>query len=195
MTITHSKVSAVSDGADTSKIRPSDWNDEHVIADGYTLLRKKSVTLTDAQIRHLPNQAIEIVPAPGENKALLFYRGYIIENHTGGAPYTGVNDGSYIVLSITNDEHELSSYIVDDAGASLHAITGLFNSGATQVMDIFPYMIPNSSWGVLAESPLNSTVVNNKGWELYCDNGGDDFADGSSTNTMTVIVYYDVIDL
>lgn len=30
MGITHSKVSAISDGADTNKVRPSDWNADHV---------------------------------------------------------------------------------------------------------------------------------------------------------------------
>lgn len=30
-TITHSKVSGISDGGDTSLVRPSDWNDGHVI--------------------------------------------------------------------------------------------------------------------------------------------------------------------
>jgi hypothetical protein len=34
MAITHSKVSAIADGADTSLVRPSDWNDDHVVADG-----------------------------------------------------------------------------------------------------------------------------------------------------------------
>ena len=32
MSVTHSKVSAVADGADTSLVRPSDWNDDHVVA-------------------------------------------------------------------------------------------------------------------------------------------------------------------
>ncbi len=31
VTITHSKVSAIADDADTSLVRPSDWNDDHVI--------------------------------------------------------------------------------------------------------------------------------------------------------------------
>jgi hypothetical protein len=34
MAITHSKVSAIADGADTSLVRPSDWNANHVVADG-----------------------------------------------------------------------------------------------------------------------------------------------------------------
>lgn len=32
MAITHSKVSAIPDGADATLIRPSDWNDEHVVS-------------------------------------------------------------------------------------------------------------------------------------------------------------------
>lgn len=32
MTITHAKVSAVADGSDTSKVRPSDWNAAHVVS-------------------------------------------------------------------------------------------------------------------------------------------------------------------
>lgn len=31
MSVTHTKVSAVSDGADTSLVRPSDWNATHTI--------------------------------------------------------------------------------------------------------------------------------------------------------------------
>lgn len=31
MAVTHSKVSAVSDGADTDLVRPSDWNADHTI--------------------------------------------------------------------------------------------------------------------------------------------------------------------
>lgn len=40
MAITHSKVSAVSDGGDTSLVRPSDWNDDHTIT--------SSIVATDA---------------------------------------------------------------------------------------------------------------------------------------------------
>ena len=32
MAVTHSKVTVVSDGADSSQVRPSDWNDDHTIA-------------------------------------------------------------------------------------------------------------------------------------------------------------------
>jgi len=31
ITVTHSKVSTIPDGDDSSLIRPSDWNDEHVL--------------------------------------------------------------------------------------------------------------------------------------------------------------------
>lgn len=44
MIITHSKVSAVADGADATQVQPSDWNDDHVISGGgLTLLGKTTV--------------------------------------------------------------------------------------------------------------------------------------------------------
>jgi hypothetical protein len=38
--ITHTKVSALADDADTSLVRPSDWNAEHVVADGSLSIAK-----------------------------------------------------------------------------------------------------------------------------------------------------------
>ena len=31
ISITHAKTSSVTDGADTSLVQPSDWNDDHVV--------------------------------------------------------------------------------------------------------------------------------------------------------------------
>lgn len=48
MAITHTKVSGIADGADTTVVRPSDWNADHTIAnDSITYAMLQNVTATD----------------------------------------------------------------------------------------------------------------------------------------------------
>src|SRR5690242_19902472 len=99
MSITHSKVSAVPDDGDTTKVQPSDWNDEHTIAAGYFLPRTATVTLTDDQIKTLGtgDNSIEILPAPGENKSIVFLGAVGVLDASAGA-YTGSNAVSALVF-------------------------------------------------------------------------------------------------
>src|SRR5690349_23633621 len=101
MSITHSKVSSKSDGADNTKVQPSDWNAEHEIAAGYFLPRIQTLTLTHNQIIHLPTTPIELIATPGAGKAIRpLYAHFQLD---GTADYTNIAiDYSVVFLDYGN---------------------------------------------------------------------------------------------
>lgn len=66
MSVTHAKVSAKADGADTSLVLPSDWNAAHTIADGTI-----TASMLDASIQGItsgtadPSAGAGIAATPG----------------------------------------------------------------------------------------------------------------------------------
>lgn len=65
-TVTHSFVSAVSDGGDTSLVRPSDWNDEHVLVGfGVGLVDAAYLNYTSGDITCTANNVWENMPGVG----------------------------------------------------------------------------------------------------------------------------------
>ncbi len=87
MSITHAKISAKADGADATRVRPSDWNDVHVVGSG--VLKSHTVTFTSADLLDFHNTPKVLVPAPGAGKAILLPSIPVFAAYTfGTTPYT-----------------------------------------------------------------------------------------------------------
>ena len=109
ITVTHAKVSSVPDGADTSVVRPSDWNATHSfsgtldIANGGTGATSASAALTNlgAYAASNPSGYITTIVAAGANAS---YGSGIKFRNDGYAHYSvGVKGASFVITDTGND--------------------------------------------------------------------------------------------
>lgn len=204
-TITHSKVSAKSDGADNTLIQPSDWNADHVLADGFALMRMATVTLTDAQIKALPTTPVEIIPQPGSGKTIIPLNGVITFNITTG--YTNLGwDGIGGIISLYLNIGSILAYTPIDTAGVNSSLAGVnnnswwMNSGNNRV---YENTDPDVVWGIyVAGQGKVFDAQNNTALVLYLDNytaayetNLGNLTGGDSANTLKVTVYYTIIDL
>ncbi len=95
MGITHAKVSPKADGTDTTLVRPSDWNADHVI----TRLEINSVGLNNNAATGAVDSLIidtkNLVPNTG---AATFLNAFYVEHNVGGSASKGGRQGIYSLL-------------------------------------------------------------------------------------------------
>lgn len=146
------------------------------------------ITLTDAQIKALPTNGIEIVPAPGENKILLLLGGYFVLRSFGS--YTNIANASWtfgfnnnkfwsgttLVQTILGGNSNI--YIAQISGPALQTGTGDF-SGEVVV-----------SGGVTNQTDANTPLILRDTYD-----GVSDYTGGNAGNTLKVTVYYIIVDL
>lgn len=186
--ITHAKVSAKVDGADNTLIQPSDWNDEHTIAEGYFLPRVKKVTLTNSQIKALPSTPVEIIPAPGEGKFIFPMFAVLRVNSL--QSYTNINasarvqmpigGGAFILLKASEDPDGLVSGILANGNSVSLSASSLSPTSAGGIEMLIGY---NDTIGNL---PLNIEATNA---------ASGDFTGGDVGNSLEITVYYVIADL
>ncbi len=161
---------------------------------------KASVTLTDAQIKALPNTAVTLVAAPGAGFHIILMRGYMILNSLAGL-YTNINavadigfksehNGAWHSNVIFNDPEVLygdmltpNSSVSDFLGAAHQEIVHFMQSGYA---DSF-----NTSSGFAAYDEALSGYEN-KGIVVGCTSGGSNFTGGNSANTLKATVWYSI---
>lgn len=151
------------------------------------VIRKKTVTLTDAQIKALPTTAVEIVPAPGAGRMIRVVSTTIWCDTTLGA-YTNLADQGYITLAVNGQEY--FSYLVNDTGESITQLSSLL-AGETLVSKALLENSQINAWGV---EPLALPDVENGAVTLVADNDGD-FTGGHADNYLKVTVLYTIIDV
>lgn len=152
---------------------------------GTSLVLSATVELTDAQIKALPSERVEIVPAPATGKALLYITSFFQINTSAGA-YTNVDADGRIYI---------------DYGGELASLPAILPSGANLRTWVLP---PASQFGQNPSvlSTFNSVnIARSTGIDetpLYIkidNNGAGDFTGGNAANTLKVTVYYVVVDL
>ncbi len=208
MTITHSKVSLIADGGDSTVVQPSDWNDEHVVADGYFLPRKKIAILTNDEIITLPGLPVEIIPAPGDGKVIIPIR--CVMSSAIDVSYTNIGETLGIFLSIASRYEPV--FGVPDLNLSTVIFSSSlvinFNPGITRIYQTGDAEVTvgiasdRDARSYSAAKASNYTSNENLPLTLYVDNYGPDydpdlgnFTGGDSANIIKVIVIYDIIDL
>lgn len=150
-------------------------------------LKSVTVTLNDDQIKALPSTDIIIVPAQGENTAILMLDLSYSTNFV--APYTNISDatdGAYLYMA--HDGYDLDE--------------GLQNAptGDTVLEDITQVLTSIGGWRyrykVLPyKQAKEHSSLNNIAISTDCYNNAGNFTGGDPANTMKITVVYTVVDI
>jgi hypothetical protein len=175
---------------------------DDIVLDGETYedplvaVRSKTITLTNAQIKALPTTSIEVVPAPGAGKMLMFHSAHLLCDATAGV-YTNIDGaGGYMSIRYTG-QGDISTLLVKDSGvgATAFSLGGLVEqAGNVRWATLTPYHAgADASYGLIANG---DAVQENTGFSVRFRNySNGDLTGGHADNYMRVTVNYSVIDV
>ena len=164
ITVTHSKVSTIPDGDDTSVVRPSDWNDDHLLVGLGTMAEQNAnaVAITGGTISGVTIPASNLtgtvtVPQGGTGATTL--TGYV--KGTGTAALTGS-------ATIPNtDITGLGTASTKDAGSALGVAT-LDSSGKVPISELPAAVLGalsyQGTWDASTNTPTLTSSVGTKGY-------------------------------
>jgi hypothetical protein len=162
--VTHSKVSTIPDGDDTSLIRPSDWNDDHVIS-GLGTMAEQNANAVD-----ITGGTISGVTIPASN---ITGTVTVPQGGTGATTLTGYVKGSgtsALTASSTipnTDITGLGTASTKDAGVALGVAT-LDASGKVPISEIPDAVIGalnyQGTWNATTNTPTLTSSVGTKGY-------------------------------
>lgn len=147
---------------------------------------KRTITLTDAEIKALPSSAYELLPAPGAGKTILFH-GALSKLNTSAAAYNpGVSGTLRIKIGtapVSNVSLLIGWFDQQDILCTIHTPYAVAGSGST-AGQLEEY------WG------FNESAIDNQPAILVALNGGaGDFTGGNAANTLQVTIFYSIVDL
>lgn len=155
---------------------------------GLFAVRRKVVTLTDAQIKALPTTPVQIVPAPGVDQFLILLNAVLRANTAGGA-YTNVSSDNFSYLRFWYGANDFASLKTDRSFGGFDLASTLIDGRIT----LFPQMQLLS-----IASPLTfvgpdiyaTSDVAGQPLVLVGANTAGNFTGGNAANTMHVAVHY-----
>lgn len=147
---------------------------------------------TNAEIKAFPSSgALNVVPAPGVGKRLVFLLGFV-RGDFGAEGYTNT-DPDAGELRFVNGSTTISSVIINTTDvANLTVFLG--PDPPIKEATLIPRHVPNETYGALL-GPANQTSAENIAINFVIDNGFGDFLGGNAANTLRVTVFYIVIDV
>lgn len=164
---------------------------------GDVAVLSQSATLTDAQIKALPSTGVTIVPAPGEEKQLVFLLAATVGHYQAG--YSGIDTIAHLAFRLggVTYQGDVSASVVNDETlpGPIVGLTNYFAIESNTQVAFFPPRTTNlTGWG--ASVNLIGDQVN-KPLSIYMtqDNGGSDLGGGDAGNSLDIIVLYTVLDL
>jgi hypothetical protein len=162
-----------------------------VVTDNTVAVKKATVTLTDAEIKALPTTAVELVPAPGAGKLLIFDSALIVPNFPVAYDAGPIDNGMAFMVQYAENTNKVSvlSYDVDTIDA--------FQSGLPSGNQIF-HLTPQTRVGVtFQDGEIVGTSYDrgdvNQPLVLSLVNGQNLTGTGTGDNEITVEIAYKVM--
>ena len=147
------------------------------------VIKKRKVTLTDAQIKTLFSSPPTLVDAPGENKVIAYFGGWIVTK-IGATPYSGT---SVYFRIMYNGE--------TNAAAALSETTMLQSDGQVQLSFLPPVAKANTTLLESLGGYVSDDIVNQPLKFIVESNEEEDFTGGEAGNSMEVTVFYSIVEL
>ncbi len=159
------------------------------------IVRRATVTLTDAQVKALPTTPFSLVAAPGSGLLLVPHQIILMVN-TNAAIYTNINAASSIWAGL-GSAAMLSSLIANDAGVSVADVTAFIGTaGKWATMLRWPFEDNRgdaNGWGPMAYIYDYSAANTNTALTLQMDNAGSgNLTGGNAANGLRAIVLYSI---
>lgn len=154
---------------------------------GAGILQTTSVQLADAQIKALPTTYIQVIAAPGANKQILLLGAHAKIDSAAGE-YTNLDTDNGLLLTYGEWDIEASGVIELLGGNTVKYIT--FPPAA--------YSGQRVGWnGYLTQTGVGSSafVVNKEIRIVGSNAAAGNFTGGNAANTMTITVYYVIVDV
>lgn len=190
-------------GGGTTIINNGSPNTPTVPADKF---RSTTVRLTNAQIKELPNTAVELIPAQGPTKRIVWLHAVVTVDTAAGA-YTNLQDDyCALYLGIDNFSYDWATAAADDVTAPYAAGANGVLDRLTQLMGVtgvhtvralagdLQSFLGESGWAL--QTVFDASDLANKNFAIKGDNnGGGAWTGGHDDNSMTVTVYWCLEDL
>jgi hypothetical protein len=161
------------------------------VTDDTVAVKKATVTLTDAEIKALPTTSVELVPAPGAGKLLIFDSALIVPNFPVAYDAGPIDNGMAFMVQYAENTNKVSvlSYDVDTIDA--------FQSGLPSGNQIF-HLTPQTRVGVtFQDGEIVGTSYDrgdvNQPLVLSLVNGQNLTGTGTGDNEITVEIAYKVM--
>lgn len=159
------------------------------LADDVVSVFKRTITLTNVQIKALPTTAVELVPAQGAGKVILL-QGWVASPVL-VAPYTNIHAESYLEFRWTLADN--STGIAPRIDEQTYGdVTGLLADGI--IYNFGPQLQIEFLSALMFLNQLGANA-NNGSITLRASNGGGNFTGGDVGNSLKITVFYMVADL
>lgn len=150
-------------------------------------LQKRIVVLTHSQIAALPTVPVEIVPAPGVGRAIELVQAYAVSNWYPIDQYSNISHEGFLTFALWYGDKE---YQASDWGN----ISPFGNNINKPMWRFLPWLaVASDSTRALR---LSANYIDNLPLLLRVTNGANgNFTGGHASNTLTVTVFYFLVDL
>jgi hypothetical protein len=144
---------------------------------------QRKTVLTHAQLLAIQTTPVEIVPAPGADKTLVFHQALFTSKIT--TEYTlGTNSIGYIAYADGGD----AAYLV--RSTQILGAAGNRNTLVPPICDVYDGIVTDYT------SAYSTSTISNKGFTVWMGNDeNQDFTGGDPSNTLEITVFYSIVDL
>lgn len=158
----------------------------------------RTVTLTNTQIQQLPSTGIEVIPAPGAGIIAVPIVSVFKSVIVGAYSSIDATQSSIFLIYNTTGAAYASAAILDDSTdgfADLSTFLGAFGTG-TFISTLGPSGAASVNFGSLVGLVAASTKYLNLSVIVKADNlGTGNYSAGNSSNSLTIVVSYLLIEV